>query len=250
MRVHSRSGFAATALGAALVISSLAVSHAGAVAVENPTTHAGNVTTCADVGFSGAIQLEGAILSGTYLTALVDYTVVGDTAVTLTRVAPAITILAVAVKGGPNYHVYSTPLDPMVSPLNGGTNVPALSHWYLCYRITPVDTTTTVVDTTTTVVDATTTMVDDTTTTVVDDTTTTLVDAEGPTTTIADTTTTLVAADGPTTTLVAAGGPTTTVAPGSLPRTGTDGDLIVMLGLAMVLGGVVTMLLGRRSVAV
>jgi hypothetical protein len=54
---------------------------------------------------------------------------------------------AVVVKGGPAYNVYSNPafLPPTlppdqhyISPLNGGGNVPDLSHWFICYhRETP-----------------------------------------------------------------------------------------------------------------
>jgi LPXTG-motif cell wall-anchored protein len=264
MKVHRRFGFAATALGAALALSSLVVSQAGAVAVTNPTSHSGNVTTCADVGRGGSTLFEGSIHSGAYTTSLIDYTITHHKYVTLTRVDPAITIHAVVVKGGPNYHVYNPPVTSMRSPYNGGDNVPELSHWYLCYGATPVvtttsttttvvdDTTTTVVDdtTTTTVVDdtTTTTVVDDTTTTLVDDTTTTtlvdatttttVVDIGGPTT---STTTTIVAGAGPTTTLVSGGG-------GALPRTGSGSDMLLVVGLLMVAGGLLATVLGRRTV--
>jgi LPXTG-motif cell wall-anchored protein len=237
MKVHRRFGFAATALGAALALSSLVVSQAGAVAVTNPTSHVGNVTTCADVGRAGSTLFEGSIHSGVYTTSLIDYTITHHKYVTLTRVDPAITIHAVVVKGGPNYHVYNPPVTSMRSPYNGGDNVPDLSHWYLCYGATPVVTTTST--TTTLVDDTTTTVVDDTTTTtLVDDTTTTVVDIGGPTT---STTTTIVAGGGPTTTLVSGGG-------GALPTTGSGSDMLLVVGLLMVAGGLLTTVLGRRTV--
>lgn len=249
MKVHIRPAFAATALGAALALSSLVVNQASAVAVVNPTSHDGNVTTCAAIGLSGSTRFEGEDDSGTYDTLLFDYTITHDRYVTLTAVDPAVTIHAVVVKGGDHYHVYNPPMSLMRAPYNGGDNVPEISHWYLCYGDTPVVTTTTTLvdETTTTLVDeTTTTLVDVTTTTLVDVTTTTLVDSEGPTTTLAATTT-LVDSEGPTTTVAAAGGPTTTVDPGALPRTGAEVDLMLVLGLSLVFGGVVTMLLGRRT---
>ncbi len=252
MKVHRRFGVAVTALGAVLALSSLAVSQAGAIAVVNPTFHEGNATTCADVGLTGATLLEGSIHSGTYTTPLIDYTVTHHRYVTLTRVDPTVTVHAVVVKGGSHYYVYNPPVSNMRSPFNDGDNIPELSHWFLCYGVKPADTTTTtVVDTTTTVEDTTTTVVDTTTTvedtsTTVEDTTTTVVDVEGPTTTLAPTTT-LVDSEGPTTTAVAAEGPTTTVATGALPRTGSGADTLLVVGLGLVCGGILSMLLGRRT---
>jgi LPXTG-motif cell wall-anchored protein len=266
MKVHRRFGFAATALGAALALSSLVVSQAGAVAVTNPTSHHGNATTCADVGRGGSTLFEGSVHSGVYTTSLIDYTITHHTYVTLTRVDPAITVHAVVVKGGHHYHVYNPPVTSMRSPYNGGDNVPDLSHWYLCYGATPVvtttSTTTTLVDdtTTTTVVDdtTTTTLADDTTTTTLaDDTTTTTLADDTTTTTLADatTTTTVVDIGGPTTstttTIVAGGGPTTTLLSGgggALPRTGSGSDMLLVVGLLMVAGGMLTTVLGRRTV--
>ena len=231
MKVHRRFGVAVTALGAVLALSSLAVSQAGAIAVVNPTFHEGNATTCADVGLTGATLLEGSIHSGTYTTPLIDYTVTNHRYVTLTRVDPTVTVHAVVVKGGSHYYVYNPPVSNMRSPFNDGDNIPELSHWFLCYGVKPADTTTTtVVDTTTTV----------------EDTTTTVVDVEGPTTTLAPTTT-LVDSEGPTTTAVAAEGPTTTVATGALPRTGSGADTLLVVGLGLVCGGILSMLLGRRT---
>ncbi len=104
--------------------------------------------------------------------------------------------------------------------------------------------------------EVTTTTIAPTTTTTIAPTTTTIVDGEGPTTTVAETTTTLPEttttleseSGGPTTTAQAAEGPTTTVTsptPG-LPRTGSNQSMLVILGLAMILGGLIFIALTRR----
>jgi hypothetical protein len=65
--------------------------------------------------------------------------------VNVTITNPDVFIDAVVVKGGNGYNVYSNQqvLPPAVlapqhyiSPLNGGGNVPDLSHWFICYRLT------------------------------------------------------------------------------------------------------------------
>jgi Domain of unknown function (DUF5979) len=53
---------------------------------------------------------------------------------------------AVVVKGGNGYNIYPNPADlppalapanqHYISPFNGGTNVPAVSHWFVCYHRT------------------------------------------------------------------------------------------------------------------
>ena len=56
-----------------------------------------------------------------------------------------VVIDAVVVKGGPAYNVYSNaaflpptlpPNQHYISPLNGGGNVPDISHWFVCYHLT------------------------------------------------------------------------------------------------------------------
>jgi hypothetical protein len=55
-----------------------------------------------------------------------------------------VTIDAVVVKGGPAYNVYTNqaflpptlpPDQHYISPFNGGGNVPAISHWFVCYSL-------------------------------------------------------------------------------------------------------------------
>jgi len=243
--------------GAALMLSSLVAGGASAI-VGNPVEVDGNATTCAQVGYPGSTKLEGAITSGTVTGGLIGYTVTDDKYVTLTSVDPSVTIQVVVVKGGDNYHLYNPPLADMRSPLNGGGNVPDLSHWFLCYTVSQGTTTTAAEVTTTTAAEVTTTTAADvTTTTAAEDTTTTVVDSEGPTTTTTvaeETTTTLVDSEGPTTTLVDSEGPTTTAQSsggGSLPQTGGGSDmmlvLVLVLGVGLVIGGVVFTALGRRT---
>jgi hypothetical protein len=56
---------------------------------------------------------------------------------------PTTTILAVIVKGGPAYNVYrytagQTSDAGLTSPLNGGGNIPTISHYVVCYGPVPV----------------------------------------------------------------------------------------------------------------
>src|SRR5436189_265862 len=61
---------------------------------------------------------------------------------------PDVVVDAVVVKGGNGYNVYPNPSAPppilppalpppqhYIAPLNGGGNVPALSHWFVCYHL-------------------------------------------------------------------------------------------------------------------
>ena len=266
MKVQQRIGIGAAVFGAALTLSSLVAGGASAI-VANPVEVSGNVTTCAQVGYPGSTKLDGSITSGSGGNSLISYTVTDNKYVTLTSVDPSVTIQVVVVKGGDNYHLYNPPVVDMRSPLNGGGNVPDLSHWYLCYTVatttttaevttttaevttTTAEVTTTTAEVTTTTAEVTTTTAEVTTTTA--ETTTTIVDGNGPTTTVAEeTTTTLVDSEGPTTTLVDSEGPTTTAPSGgggSLPTTGAGADMMLVFGLGLVVAGVVFTALGRRT---
>jgi hypothetical protein len=94
--------------------------------------HEGNATTCADVGFpndtilfvNGANNGADANVSGT---------VSGNgTILNVTNVG-GVDIHAIVVKGGNGYNVYSTNVPNMISPLNNGGQIPAISHWFVCY---------------------------------------------------------------------------------------------------------------------
>jgi hypothetical protein len=111
----------------------------------------GNVTTCPGAGFPGAIQVgaEGnspandANVSGTPKAnaGLIQPGQGEEVDVAITGGA---VIDGVIVKGGPAFNVYSNttvlppalaPDEHYISPLNGGGNVPDLSHWFVCYHL-------------------------------------------------------------------------------------------------------------------
>ena len=119
----------------------------------------GNVTTCAAAGFSPDIQIgpgtnvsaSDAYIAGTVLpnagTVQPGFGQEVNIAITPDGVAAGVTIDAVIVKGGAAYNVYTnaTSLPPLlppdqhyISPFNGGGNVPDISHWFVCYRLTPL----------------------------------------------------------------------------------------------------------------
>ena len=117
------------------------------------------------------------------------------------------------------------------------------------------ETTTTVDDTTTTVVDETTTTVIDDTTTTVDDTTTTEPETTVPETTVPETT---VPDDSTTTTVpvvTTTVPPTTppsvtpTTVPPTFPVTGSSNTPLLLLGAAMVVGGLMLTMAGRKRTA-
>jgi hypothetical protein len=60
----------------------------------------------------------------------------GDaTKLNVTILNPNVVIVGVIVKGGPAANVYSTNVVNMISPKNPGGNVPAISHWLVCYNL-------------------------------------------------------------------------------------------------------------------
>jgi prepilin-type N-terminal cleavage/methylation domain-containing protein len=98
----------------------------------------GNITTCAQAGYSGALQLgsssatsaSDSYITGTVHGSLSQYV---DIAVALHA-----TVSAVIVKGGPDYNtynIYTQVGQNLVSPLNSGGNVPTISHWFVCYTV-------------------------------------------------------------------------------------------------------------------
>ena len=64
-----------------------------------------------------------------------------DKTLTITSVAKGVTITAIVVKGGDGYNLYvpgekglseTPPWEDLKSPLNGGRQVPTISHWFVC----------------------------------------------------------------------------------------------------------------------
>ena len=56
------------------------------------------------------------------------------TMLNVTVLNPNVVITGVIVKGGPAANVYPTNVQNMISPFNNGGNVPAISHWLVCYN--------------------------------------------------------------------------------------------------------------------
>ncbi|WP_020664981.1 hypothetical protein [Amycolatopsis benzoatilytica] len=93
----------------------------------------GNATTCAQAKVPGDLLGAG------------DLTVTGGTQqdkyLNVTAVKDGVTVNAIVVKGGPGFNVYvpgqrglsaTPPWEKLRSPLNGGGQVPTISHWFAC----------------------------------------------------------------------------------------------------------------------
>ena len=99
------------------------------------TSYVGNVTTCADIGFPGDTQVDDTNLAASGF----DITV-GTQYVDVNAVPAGEQIDALVVKGGDGYNLYAAgvfatlPAQGLHAPLVGDppTNVPTISHWFLC----------------------------------------------------------------------------------------------------------------------
>ncbi|MBE1501093.1 LPXTG-motif cell wall-anchored protein [Amycolatopsis lexingtonensis] len=96
-----------------------------------------NATTCADAKLPGKTLVRSDELP----TDVIDFT--GgvpdkDKSLTITGIAKGVTITAVVVKGGDGYNVYDAgklgdlPWKDLISPKNGGRQIPTISHWFVC----------------------------------------------------------------------------------------------------------------------
>ncbi len=113
----------------------------------------GNVVTCAGAGVVSTpgvniIRVGGhanASAADDNVSGVVTARPGGGEEVSIT-IGPNVVVDAVVVKGGDGYNIYTNPavLPPAlapadqhyISPLNGGVNVPAVSHWFVCYHET------------------------------------------------------------------------------------------------------------------
>ncbi|MEU5263017.1 LPXTG cell wall anchor domain-containing protein [Amycolatopsis sp. NPDC021455] len=112
-----------------------------------------NVTTCENAKLPG----ETLVKSDELPTDVID--IEGgvpnkDKTLTIKQVAKGVTITAIVVKGGDGYNIYvpgekglsqTPPWKDLKSPLNGGRQVPTISHWFVCgtTKNTPPETATT-----------------------------------------------------------------------------------------------------------
>jgi hypothetical protein len=112
----------------------------------------GNVVTCAGAGFGGSTQMgsptnasaSDANVAGTVKTNAGSVQQGKGQEVDVAITGAGVVVDAVIVKGGPAYNVYSNaavlppalaPDQHYISPLNGGSNVPTISHWFVCYHL-------------------------------------------------------------------------------------------------------------------
>ncbi len=114
----------------------------------------GNVVTCAGAGIVSTpgvdiIQVgapENNPASDPNVSGVVTPRAGGGEELSVTITGANVVVDAVIVKGGDGYNLYSNPsfLPPAlapanqhyIAPLNGGGNVPVLSHWFICYHET------------------------------------------------------------------------------------------------------------------
>jgi hypothetical protein len=128
-----------------MTVALAAVAVVGTALADSPsdpraTFHEGNATTCADVGFpgdtilfvNGANNGSDANVSGTVSG--------GGTTLNVTNTG-GVDIHAIVVKGGNGYNQYSSIVPNMIPPLNNGGQIPAISHWFVCYGPPPPPTT-------------------------------------------------------------------------------------------------------------
>jgi hypothetical protein len=107
-------------------------------------TSGGGSSSCSALGFGS----NGTKVDGAYSQTIAGYrfTVSGNKqSLSFAPVggAPTSAIVAVIVKGGPGYNVYAysagqTTDAGLISPVNGGGNIPGISHYVVCYGPRPV----------------------------------------------------------------------------------------------------------------
>jgi uncharacterized repeat protein (TIGR01451 family) len=114
----------------------------------------GNATTCAGVGFASDTQLgsnsdqnaSDQNVSGVVKTNAGTVDTGQGEEVDLTLSSSFAVVDALVVKGGSGYNLYTTPayLPPSlgpdqhyIAPFTGGSVIPTISHWFVCYHVVP-----------------------------------------------------------------------------------------------------------------
>jgi hypothetical protein len=127
-----RALFAATGVAAMLAVGSAGTAHAASI---SPTVHSGNVNSCSDIE-TGAHGYELGGQAGSGIFGGGTYAITADQT-TFAWASSTVPVSFVVVKGGPDANVYvyggSMGDSGLVSPLNPGGQVPAISHVLLCY---------------------------------------------------------------------------------------------------------------------
>ena len=124
-----------TFLALSLVTAGVFVAVAGPASADSPSDpraqfSPGNATTCGDIGFGSSIETTG----DANVTATVSAHQPEGEELNVV-LGPNVVIDAILVKGGNGYNVYSSAVPSMISPLNGGGNIPAISHYVICYHL-------------------------------------------------------------------------------------------------------------------
>lgn len=151
LRARIASVVGVVALAAGMTVAMTGIAGADTASDGRADFSDGNVTTCEGVGFPDSTQV-GADANGSASDANVSgevstnagpiHTGEGEE-LNVTILGSSVVIDAVVVKGGNGYNVYSDPsvlppaLQPpqhYISPFNNGGNVPAISHWFICYH--------------------------------------------------------------------------------------------------------------------
>jgi hypothetical protein len=115
--------------------------------------HAGNVTTCEQVGFAGDQilgsggnpQPSGTVTQtpdGSIVVTISDHTGGGQELNIVFDPSSGLVIDTIIVKAGSNYNQYpGTVLDHLIAPFVGNNEIPNISHWFLCFHQGPPPTT-------------------------------------------------------------------------------------------------------------
>jgi hypothetical protein len=128
-------------LALSLVTAGVFIAIAGPASADSPSDpraqfFSGNATTCADIGLGSSTETTGD--ANVQATVSAHQPEGEELNVVL---GPNVIIDGILVKGGNGYNVYSSAVPGMISPLNGGGNIPAISHFVICYHLGPPTTT-------------------------------------------------------------------------------------------------------------
>jgi hypothetical protein len=148
-----RDGALAVTLGGVVLVSFASAAHAEDSPSDSRAAFSGgNITTCDAAGFGGDTQVgadshsaSDGNIQGTVQTnqGTVQRGNGQELNVAIQPGHDSVQVDAVVVKGGNGYNSYTdqTYLPPKlqpdqhyISPLNGGSNVPDISHWFVCYN--------------------------------------------------------------------------------------------------------------------
>jgi len=131
-----------TLLALSIVTAGVFIAIAGPASADSPSDNqaqffGGNATTCADIGLGSSTETTGD--ANVQATVSVHQPQGEELNVVL---GPNVVIDGILVKGGNGYNVYSSAVASMIPPLNNGGQIPAISHFVICYHLgeTPPET--------------------------------------------------------------------------------------------------------------